>query len=137
MSVFRRRLELSTRTHNELVDITSKVQIVVSESGVRDGLCSVFTPHATAAITINENDHENIGRDFVKAMGKMVLEHDGWLHDRVDNNGAAHIKSALVGPSETIPVEDGKLALGTWQNVFFCEFDGPRQMRGVVVTVVG
>ena len=137
MSVFRRRFELSTRAHNELVDITSEVQTIVSESGVRDGLCSVFTPHATAAITINENDDENIGRDFLKAMGKMILEHDGWLHDRVDNNGAAHIKSALVGPSETIPVEGGKVALGTWQNIFFCEFDGPRRMRGIVVTVVG
>lgn len=137
MSVFRRRFDLSTRAHNELIDITSEVQSIVSESGVRDGLCSVFTPHATAAITINENDDENIGRDFVKAMGKMVLEHDDWLHDRVDNNGAAHIKSALVGPSETIPVEGGKLALGTWQNIFFCEFDGPRRMRGIVVSVVG
>jgi len=137
MTVFRRRFELSTRAHNELVDITTEVQRVVSESGVRDGLCSVFTAHATAAITINENDDENIGTDFVRALAKMVVEHDGWLHDRVDNNAAAHIKSALVGPSETIPVEGGKLSLGTWQNVFFCEFDGPRRNRGIVVTVVG
>ena len=137
MSVFRRRFELSTHSHNELVDITTDVQRVVSESGVRDGICSVFTMHATAAITINENDDENIGADFVRALSKMVVEHDGWLHDRVDNNAAAHIKSALVGPSETIPVEGGKLLLGTWQNVFFCEFDGPRRHRGIVVTVVG
>jgi secondary thiamine-phosphate synthase enzyme len=137
MSVFRRRFELSTHSHNELVDITTEIQRVVTESGVRDGICSVFTTHATAAITINENDDENIGVDFVRALSKMVVEHDGWLHDRVDNNAAAHIKSALVGPSETIPVEGGKLSLGTWQNVFFCEFDGPRRHRGIVVTVVG
>jgi secondary thiamine-phosphate synthase enzyme len=137
MTVFRRRFALTTRAHNELVDITREVQRVVSESGVLDGLCSVFTPHATAAIAINENDDENIGADFIKALAKVVLEHDDWLHDRIDNNAAAHIKSALVGPSETIPVESGKLALGTWQNVFFCEFDGPRGQRGIVVTVVG
>jgi secondary thiamine-phosphate synthase enzyme len=137
MSVFRRRFELSTHSHNELVDITTEIQRVVTESGVRDGICSVFTTHATAAIAINENDDENIGADFVRALSKMVVEHDGWLHDRVDNNAAAHIKSALVGPSETIPVEGGKLSLGTWQNVFFCEFDGPRRHRGIVVTIVG
>jgi secondary thiamine-phosphate synthase enzyme len=137
MTVFRRRFELRTRIHNEVVDITSEVQRVVAESAVREGLCCVFTPHATAAITINENDDENIGTDFVNALGKFVVEHDGWLHDRIDNNAAAHIKSALVGPSESIPIEDGRLLLGTWQNVFFCEFDGPRRQRGVVVTVVG
>ena len=93
------------------------------------------TPHATAAITVNENDDPNIGTDFLRALAKMVPEHDGWLHDRIDNNAAAHIKSALVGPSVTIPVIDGKLALGTWQNVFFCEFDGPRRERRVIVSI--
>ncbi len=136
MPVFRRRFELTTREHNEVVDVTREVARIVADSGVRDGVCTVFTPHATAAITINENDDPNIGTDFLVALRKVVVEHDGWLHDRVDDNAAAHIKSALVGPSETIPVENGKLALGTWQNVFFCEFDGPRSRRGVVVTIV-
>jgi secondary thiamine-phosphate synthase enzyme len=136
MSVFRRRFELSTSAHHQVIDITREVERVVAESGVRDGICAVFTPHATAAVTVNENDDPNIGTDFVNALAKLVVEHDGWLHDRVDNNGAAHIKSALVGPSETIPVEGGRLALGRWQNVFFCEFDGPRSRRGIVVTIV-
>jgi len=136
MPCFRRRFELSTGEHHEVVDITREVQRAVAESGVRDGLCAVFTPHATAAITINENADPNIGADFMSALKKLVVEHDGWLHDRVDDNAAAHIKSALVGPSETIPVENGRLALGTWQNVFFCEFDGPRRQRGVIVTVM-
>ena len=136
MPVFRRRFELTTREHNEVVDVTREVARIVAESGVRDGVCTVFTPHATAAITINENDDPNIGIDFLASLRKLVVEHDGWLHDRVDDNAAAHIKSALVGPSESIPVENGRLALGTWQNVFFCEFDGPRSRRGVVVTVV-
>jgi secondary thiamine-phosphate synthase enzyme len=136
MAVFQRRLQLSTREHNEVVDITREVRRIVAESGVREGVCTVFTPHATAAITINENDDPNIGVDFLSALRKLIIEHDGWLHDQVDNNAAAHIKSALVGPSETIPIEQGKLALGTWQNVFFCEFDGPRPRRAVSVLVL-
>lgn len=137
MTTWRRRFHLTTHAHNEVVDITTQVKEIVHESRIVDGLCTVFTPHATAAITVNENDDPNIGADFLTALRKLVVEHDGWLHDRVDNNAAAHIKSALVGPSETIPVEGGSLALGTWQNVFFCEFDGPRRQRGIVVTVLG
>jgi secondary thiamine-phosphate synthase enzyme len=136
MSVFRRRFAVDTSAHNQVLDITREVERIVAESGARDGICTVFTPHATAAVTINENDDPNIGTDFLGALAKLVIEHDGWLHDRVDNNGAAHIKSALVGPSENIPIENGRLALGRWQNVFFCEFDGPRPQRGIVVTVV-
>ena len=137
MTARRRRFHLTTQAHNEVVDITERVNEIVQESRVVDGLCCVFTPHATAAITVNENDDPNIGTDFLSALRKLVAEHDGWLHDRVDNNAAAHIKSALIGPSETIPIEEGKLALGTWQNVFFCEFDGPRRQRAIVVTVLG
>ena len=137
MSVFRRRFELETRAHNEVIDLTDKVHAVVAESGISDGICTVFTPHATAAIAINENDDPNIGADLLRALGTIVVEHDGWLHDRIDDNAAAHIKSAIVGPSETIPIENGRLALGTWQNVFFVELDGPRPRRGVVVVVVG
>ena len=136
MPVFKGRFELTTKEHNQVIDITREVAGIVSESGVVDGVCTVFTPHATAAITVNENDDPNIGTDFLTALRKVIVEHDGWLHDRVDNNAAAHIKSALVGPTEAIPVEDGKLALGRWQNVFFCEFDGPRSKRGVKVVVV-
>jgi secondary thiamine-phosphate synthase enzyme len=124
-----------TRHHNEVVDITDAVAAIAAESGVRDGQLAVYTPHATAAVTVNENDDPNIGTDFLRALGKMVPEHDDWLHDRVDNNAAAHIKSASVGPSVVIPLIDGKLALGTWQNVFFCEFDGPRRERRVIVSI--
>lgn len=136
MPVFRRRFELATQSHDEIVDITPEIARIVGESGAREGICSVYTAHATAAITINENADPNIGRDFVRAMRELVVDDGGWLHDRVDDNAAAHIKSAIVGPSETIPIEGGRLALGTWQNVFFCEFDGPRAQRTVIVTVV-
>ncbi len=127
---------LSTSAQFEVHDITSQVAAAVRESGARDGLCAVFTPHATAAVTVNENDDPNVGVDLLDALARLVKEHDGWRHDRVDDNAAAHIKAAIVGPSEAIPVVGGKLALGTWQNVFLCEFDGPRPSRRVHVTVV-
>jgi secondary thiamine-phosphate synthase enzyme len=136
MPVFHRRFEISTREHNQVVDVTHEVRRLVAESGVRDGVCTVFTPHATAAITINENDDPNIGTDLLNALKKLVIEHDGWLHDRVDNNAAAHIKSAIIGPSESIPIEAGELALGRWQDVFLVELDGPRKRRAVSVTIV-
>ena len=136
MPVHHATLTLATSQEFEVRDVTSEVAEAVRASGTRDGLCAVFTPHATAAITINENDDPNVGVDLLDALGRLVREHDGWRHDRVDDNAAAHIKAAIVGPSETIPVREGRLALGTWQNVFFCEFDGPRSSRRVHVTVV-
>jgi secondary thiamine-phosphate synthase enzyme len=137
MACFQRTVTVRTSVHNEVLDITEEVKNVVAASGITAGVCAVYTPHATAAITINENDDPNIGVDFLSALRKLIIEHDGWLHDRVDDNAAAHIKSALIGPSESIPVSGGRLVLGTWQNVFLCEFDGPRAERRVVITVVG
>jgi secondary thiamine-phosphate synthase enzyme len=136
MAAFQETFTVRTEAHDEVIDVTEQVKRVLEASGVQAGICAVYTPHATAAITINENDDPNIGTDFVRALRKIVLEHDGWLHDRVDNNAAAHIKAALVGPSESIPITDGRLALGTWQNIFLCEFDGPRPSRRVIVTIV-
>jgi secondary thiamine-phosphate synthase enzyme len=137
MACFQRTVTVRTSVHNEVLDITEEVKNVVAASGITAGVCAVYTPHATAAITINENDDPNIGVDFLSALRKLIIEHDGWLHDRVDDNAAAHIKSALIGPSESIPVSGGRLVLGSWQNVFLCEFDGPRAERRVVITIVG
>jgi secondary thiamine-phosphate synthase enzyme len=92
--------------------------------------------HATAAIVISENADPNICVDFIKALDKAVPDHAGWLHDRIDNNAGAHIKSALLGPSETVPVENGDLLLGTWQSIMLVELDGPRSSRKIAVTVV-
>ena len=136
MTVFSRSFDFATKAHDQVVDVTSEVERIVAQSGARDGIVCVFTPHATAAVTINENDDPNIGVDLIAALRKAIADHDGWLHDRVDDNAASHIKSAIVGPSQSIPLIDGRLALGRWQNVFFCEFDGPRPTRKVIVTVV-
>jgi secondary thiamine-phosphate synthase enzyme len=92
--------------------------------------------HATAAIAINENDDPNIGVDLLRALDQAIPDHDGWLHDRIDNNAHAHIKAAIVGPSELISIEEGELELGRWQGVMLVEFDGPRRQRRVSVRVL-
>lgn len=125
---------VSTGKKQELIDITKQVEEAVNKSGVDDGLCNVYVPHATAAIAINENADPNITLDIIDALDEMVRE-GGWRHDRIDNNAAAHIKASIVGPSETIPVKDGKMQLGTWQDIFLCCFDGPRK-RTVKVTII-
>jgi secondary thiamine-phosphate synthase enzyme len=136
MAYFQKTFTLATREHNAVHDITAEVARVLSESGAKEGQLCAFTPHATAAITVNENDDPNIGLDLLNALRKVILEHDGWLHDHIDDNAAAHIKSAIVGPSVTIPVSGGRMCLGRWQNIFYCEFDGPRRERKIVVSIV-
>ena len=128
-------IELSTREHEELIDITDRVRKIVDDSGVQDGLCAVYAHGATAAIMIQENWDASVPTDVVNFLRKLIPP-GVWLHDQQDNNGDAHIKSGLVGPSETIPVMNGALGLSRWQGVFFCEFDGPRRDRRVVCTVI-
>lgn len=128
-------MEIKVRTTKkyEVLDITRHVADVVSTARVTEGLCCVFVPHATAAVIINENDDMRIGLDLLDALDKLVPE-GGWRHDTIDNNGAAHLKAAMLGPSETIPIYNGRLALGTWQAVMFVELDGPRE-RKVIISV--
>jgi secondary thiamine-phosphate synthase enzyme len=128
-------ITLATDRREELLDITRQIEDVVARSGVRHGLCSVYAQGATAAIMIQENWDESVQRDVVNLLQKLIPR-GVWLHDRQDGNGDAHLKSGLVGPSETIPILGGKLGLSTWQNVFFCEFDGPRRERSVICTVI-
>jgi secondary thiamine-phosphate synthase enzyme len=127
-------LTYRSRQQYETIDLTADVARVVTETGIENGLCSVFIPHATAAIVINENDDPNLCTDLLDALAKLVPE-GVWRHDRVDHNGAAHIKAAILGPSETIPVRGGRLQLGTWQAIMLVDLDGPRQRR-VIVTVL-
>ena len=99
-------------------------------------MCIVYIPHATAGIILNESADPNIKRDFLSALDRAIPKHAGYLHDRIDNNAHAHIKSAIVGSSVTIPVSNGHLGLGTWQAIMLCEFDGPRARRRVVVKII-
>ncbi|MDA8100319.1 MAG: secondary thiamine-phosphate synthase enzyme YjbQ [Nitrospiraceae bacterium] len=125
-----KQFRVKTNTRTELVDITQAVQRMVAESGIRSGVCYVFVPHTTAGVTINENTDPNVGRDILKELNKVIPFDDNYGHN--EGNSAAHIKSTLVGMSKSILVEEGRLALGTWQAIFFCEFDGPRERRVMV-----
>jgi len=120
-------IRVSTKSRTELVDITSQVQDAVRESGVLDGICHVYVPHTTAGITINENADPSVRQDILMELNKMVPFEDNYKH--LEGNAAAHIKASIVGSSETILVEGGRLLLGTWQGIIFCEFDGARNRR--------
>lgn len=124
---------IRTKKKQELVDITGRVADVVKQSGVTDGICLVYVPHATAAVAINENADPNVCEDTLEALAGLIPE-GKWRHDRIDNNAAAHIKATILGPSETVPVRGGRLRLGTWQSVMLVELDGPRE-RTVIVEV--
>ncbi|MES9970341.1 MAG: secondary thiamine-phosphate synthase enzyme YjbQ [Candidatus Thiodiazotropha sp.] len=128
-------IQLETDSRETLVDITRQVEAVVARSGVQQGLVNVYAQGATAAIMIQENWDQSVQTDVVNLLRNMIPQ-GVWLHDAQDGNGDSHLKAGLVGPSETIPVIDGNLGLSRWQNIFFCEFDGPRSDRKVVCTLV-
>ena len=128
-------IELASTQREELVDITDKVAAVVTRSGIRDGIACLYAQGATAALMIQENWDDSVQTDVIEFLRKQIPR-GVWRHDAQDGNGDAHLKSGLVGPSETIPVIAGTLGLSRWQNIFFCEFDGPRRDRRVVCTVI-
>ncbi len=128
-------IHISTSQREQLIDITPQVKRVLESSGIQNGLVSVYAQGATAAIMIQENWDESVQTDVVNFMRKIIPK-GVWLHDAQDGNGDSHLKSGLVGPSETIPLMDGKLGLSTWQNIFFCEFDGPRSDRTIICTII-
>lgn len=128
-----KRFALDTPAYG-LVDITGRVQQAVRESGVTEGICVVYCPHTTAAITINENADPDVVHDLKLALADIFPDRPDFLH--AEGNSAAHLKSTCVGASETIPISNGRLVLGVWQGVYFCEFDGPRQ-RTFCVQVLG
>ena len=131
-----RTIQISTPAHNSLYDITRQVEAIVSESGVQTGMVNVYVQGATAGIMIQENWDDSVQRDVVSLLNKLI-PHGVWEHDHQDGNGDSHLKAGIVGPQETIPIVEGKMGLSTWQNIFLCEFDGPRSRRSVMVTVVG
>jgi secondary thiamine-phosphate synthase enzyme len=116
-----------------MVDITGRVTDLVQQSGIREGICLVYVPHATAAVAINENADPNVCEDILDALAGLIPE-GKWRHDRIDNNAAAHIKATILGPSEAVPVHEGRLRLGTWQSLMLVELDGPRE-RTILVEV--
>jgi len=135
ISKMREIITFQTLQREVLIDITALVKDVVERSEIQNGIVSVYAQGATGAVMIQENWDESVQMDVVNLLRQMIPQ-GVWLHDAQDGNGDAHLKSGLVGPSETIPLIDGELGLSTWQNIFFCEFDGPRKERRVVCTIV-
>jgi secondary thiamine-phosphate synthase enzyme len=127
------QLDIRTKKRVEMVDITALVENTVRESGVKDGICLVFVPHTTAAVTINENADPDVTRDIEAHVSKLVPRDGGFAHSEGNSDG--HIKSSIFGASETLIVDGGRLVLGTWQGIYFCEFDGPRS-RKVLIKVI-
>lgn len=133
-----KKISLKTSKRNEMINLTSRIKGMVRDSKVKEGLCSVYVRHTSAAVTINENDDPKIQDDFLSFMNRLIKRGD-WEHDksgRCDrSNGDAHIKSFLVGHSQNVPIENGQLLLGQWQDIFLCEFDGPRE-RHVTISIL-
>jgi len=120
-------IRISTTIHTQLLDVTDKIQQLITQSGIKDGLVLLFVPHTTAAVTINENADPDVGYDLVNGLNKLIPLKNQYRH--TEGNSAAHIKSSLIGTSEQAIIRNGKLLLGTWQGLYFCEFDGPRSRK--------
>jgi secondary thiamine-phosphate synthase enzyme len=135
MKVFNNSFAVSTNRRCELIDITDKIQEIASDAGISEGTVTVYCPHTTAAITINENADPDVVHDILLTLAELVPQHkSGYRHS--EGNSDAHIKSSIIGCSKTILISSGKMQLGTWQAIFFCEFDGPRR-RTVHVQITG
>ena len=127
-----KRITVPTRSKTELVDISSEIEKIVEASGVKEGICWVFIPHTTAGITINEGADPSVKRDILSRLDKLIPGAESYEH--LEGNAPAHIKASIVGSSQTLIIENGKLLLGTWQSVYLCEFDGPRH-REIIIKV--
>ena len=121
------KLDVRTNSQTQFIDITQEIQQAISKSGIKSGICQIFIPHTTAGVTINENADPSVTRDILMELNKVIPFRDGYHHQ--EGNSAAHIKSSLVGCSLAVIIDGGQIQLGTWQGIYFCEFDGPRSRR--------
>jgi len=126
---------VTTHKREGLYDITEEVREIVRQSKISAGLANVYVQGATAAIMIQENWDNSVQSDVISLLQKLIPS-GVWQHDAQDNNGDSHLKAGIIGPSESIPIVDGQLGLSTWQNIFLCEFDGPRDKRDIIVTII-
>jgi len=127
--------KINTKAKQELVDITGKIKEIVERSAIKEGICIIYVPHATAGILINENYDRYVCEDIINKLEELIPESDKYEHDKIDNNAHSHIKASLIGPSETIIIKDSELMLGKWQGIALAEFDGPKT-RSVFVKVI-
>lgn len=140
MAVINKSLKLSSSSNFQIIDISSEIVAILNEinkeNKINNGIVNIFTKHSTSAICVNENE-KGLLLDFEKVLKDVVKEKDNYKHDFIDNNAASHIRAFMLGSSETIPIVDGRLDLGTWQSIFFIELDGPRANRTVDLTFIG
>ena len=140
MVIISKSLKIGSSSNFQIMDITRDIVAILNETSkenkISNGIVNIFTKHSTSAIRVNENE-KGLLLDFEKALKDIVKEKDNYKHDFIDNNAASHIRAFLLGSSETIPIVDGRLDLGTWQSIFFVELDGPRSNRTVELTVIG
>jgi secondary thiamine-phosphate synthase enzyme len=129
------KLDVRTNSQTQYIDITQEIQHAISRSGIKSGICQIFVPHTTAGVTINENADPSVTRDILMELNKIIPFNDGYHH--LEGNSAAHIKSSLVGCSLAVIIDNGQIQLGTWQGIYFCEFDGPRTRRVWVKVISG
>lgn len=129
------QINVKTKARTEMIDITEKVQAVVDEAGVKEGICYIYVPHTTAAVTINEGADPSVKRDILQTLQKLIPADAGYAH--MEGNADSHVKSSTIGASTFVLIENGKLLLGTWQAIFFCEFDGPRHRRVAIKVISG
>lgn len=127
------QFSVKTSSHTQMIDITSSVQKAVTDSGIQEGICVIFIPHTTAAVTINENADPDVQTDFIKEINHIVPWENGYLH--MEGNSAAHLKASLMGFSETVIISEGRLLLGTWQGIYFLEYDGARNRKFYVKVI--
>ncbi|MCX7914267.1 MAG: secondary thiamine-phosphate synthase enzyme YjbQ [Thermodesulfovibrionales bacterium] len=120
-------LNVKSKHRTELIDITAEINQIIKESGIKSGVCYLYVPHTTAGITINEGADPSVKRDIITTLNRLIPFEGNYHH--TEGNSAAHIKSSIVGVSVTILIEEGRLLMGTWQSIFFCEFDGPRSRK--------
>ncbi len=139
MAVINRSIKIDSSSNFQIIDITSDITTVLNdikkEKRFNEGIVSIFTKHSTSAIRVNENE-KGLLNDFEKVLKDLIKENDNYRHDVIDNNAASHIRAFLLGSSETIPISDGRLNLGTWQSIFFIELDGPRRSRTIDLTFI-
>jgi len=128
-------IQIETDKQNGLYDITEEIRHIVKNSKVSEGIVNIYVQGATAGIMIQENWDQSVQNDMISLLKKLIPA-GIWEHDMQDNNGDSHLKAGLIGPSETVPLINGEMGLSTWQNIFLCEFDGPRTKRTIVVTVI-
>jgi len=135
MSIFKGNLSLKTNNRFEIVDITENVNKIIANSDLNQGIANIFSKHSTSAVIINENE-SGLLKDMETVLKTLVLDNNNYNHDKIDNNADSHLRAMLLGPSEVVPFKNGCLSFGTWQSLFFIEFDGPRN-RTIEITLIG